>query len=151
MIASRRLSNGGQAFEVEELNDANRIQRSSSQRTLLPSRTVNFGPVVSERMHSAVPLLEPRHGPPKEVLNDAGAVDVAVCAHVMSVSGIDSKEQRFEGLVWIQVSVLAPLRVAPTPSSDLPPCRFKPRSWSGLLDCPVTTLSAHPGSRSSLS
>ena len=47
--------------------------------------------------------LEPRHPPPNEALNADGAVDVTVRAHVMSLSSIDSREQRFEALVWLQV------------------------------------------------
>ena len=47
-------------------------------------------------------LLEPRHPPPEEALNHEGAVDVTVRTHVMSLSSIDSHEQRFEALVWLQ-------------------------------------------------
>ena len=52
-------------------------------------------------------LLEPRHGPPPEACNAAGAVDVTVTAHVMSLSEIDSREQRFEVLLWLQVCARA--------------------------------------------
>ena len=48
-------------------------------------------------------LLEPRHPPPEEALNLDGAVEVTVRAHVMSLSAIDSREQRFEALVWLQL------------------------------------------------
>ena len=54
--------------------------------------------------------LEPRHPPPDEALNADGAVDVTVRAHVMSLSSIDSREQRFEALVWLQVRSFAASR-----------------------------------------
>jgi hypothetical protein len=47
-------------------------------------------------------LLEPRHPPPDAALNSDGAVDVIVRSHVMSLSSIDSLEQRFEAAVWLQ-------------------------------------------------
>jgi hypothetical protein len=48
-------------------------------------------------------LLEPRYAPPKEALNAAGAVMVKATAHVISLSDIDSREQQFECLLWLQV------------------------------------------------
>jgi hypothetical protein len=51
---------------------------------------------------AGVVLLEPRHAPPKEALGPAGAVHVKVTAHVMSLSDIDSREQQFECLLWLQ-------------------------------------------------
>ena len=51
------------------------------------------------------PLLEPRHAPPIELLNAGGAVPVNVTAHVISLSDVDSREQRFEGHIWLQARV----------------------------------------------
>ena len=47
-------------------------------------------------------LLEPRYAPPREAINAAGAVPVKALAHVMSLSGIDSKEQCFEVELFLQ-------------------------------------------------
>jgi hypothetical protein len=63
-------------------------------------------------------LLEPRHPPPAAVLNRSGAVEVSAVAHVMSVQGIDSKEQQFHAHVWLQV---------------------RPRTWSPLLSTLCST------------
>ena len=57
-------------------------------------------------------LLEPRHPPPEEALSADGAVDVFVRSHVMSLSAVDSKEQRFEALVWLQLEWVVCLPVA---------------------------------------
>ena len=47
-------------------------------------------------------LLEPRYPPPKEALDERGAVPRKMHAHVMSLSGIDSKDQRFEVELFVQ-------------------------------------------------
>lgn len=48
-------------------------------------------------------LLQPRAPPPEEVLNpEDGAVHVDVRAHVMSLHGIDIKEQEFTCKLWLQ-------------------------------------------------
>ena len=73
----------------------------------MPSSGVTLGLELEESRgthpREKVKLLEPRHPPPAEALNADGAVDVTVRAHVMSLSSIDSREQRFEALIWLQV------------------------------------------------
>ena len=61
------------------------------------------GETRGQKLQQPRALLEPRHPPPDEALNAEGAVEVMVRAHVMSLSSIDSREQRFEALMWLQL------------------------------------------------
>ena len=97
-------------------------------------------------------LLEPRYPPPKEVIDERGAVPIKMFAHVMSLSGIDSKEQRFEVELFVQArrarargerAGRGRRRTQPLPQrANVPPARSRVRSRAGSVSISSRTGAA---------
>lgn len=80
--------------------------RTTEGRTSSAQKSATVKPIEDAKaaaLPPPPPLLEPRHPPPPELLNAGGAVPVNVTTHVISLSDVDSREQRFEAHIWIQL------------------------------------------------